>query len=31
MTLLLAKALVIQAGETFACTPTHVWDGDGPI
>lgn len=20
-----------QAGETFACTPTRVWDGDGPI
>jgi endonuclease YncB( thermonuclease family) len=31
MTLLLATALIIQAGETFSCTPTHVWDGDGPI
>jgi endonuclease YncB( thermonuclease family) len=31
MSLFLAAALVIPAGETFACTPTHVWDGDGPI
>lgn len=22
---------IIPAGETFACTPTRVWDGDGPI
>lgn len=22
---------VIQAGETFTCTPVAVWDGDGPI
>ena len=22
---------VIAAGLTFSCTPTHVWDGDGPI
>nr|WP_085218544.1 hypothetical protein [Allosphingosinicella indica] len=22
---------VIAAGIAFACTPTHVWDGDGPI
>lgn len=22
---------VIRAGETFPCTPTAVWDGDGPI
>lgn len=22
---------VIPAGETFACTPVAVWDGDGPI
>nr|WP_255548285.1 hypothetical protein [Erythrobacter ani] len=22
---------VFPAGQTFECTPTHVWDGDGPI
>lgn len=22
---------IIPSGQTFACTPTHVWDGDGPI
>ena len=22
---------IIAAGLTFVCTPTHVWDGDGPI
>lgn len=22
---------VVQPGETFICTPTAVWDGDGPI
>lgn len=22
---------VIQSGVTFQCTPTHVWDGDGPV
>ena len=22
---------VVTAGRTFACTPTAVWDGDGPI
>ncbi|MCK0127538.1 hypothetical protein MWU39_02575 [Erythrobacter sp. F6033] len=21
----------VPAGETFACTPTAVWDGDGPV
>lgn len=26
-----ADVPLILAGETFACTPTHVWDGDGPI
>ena len=25
------SASVVPAGEIFACTPTHVWDGDGPI
>lgn len=28
--LLLATA-VIPAGQSFQCTPTRVWDGDGPI
>ena len=26
-----AAAPVVQTGQTFMCTPTHVWDGDGPI
>ena len=25
------SALVISAGAPFLCTPTAVWDGDGPI
>lgn len=25
-----AEAPVIPAGQTLACSPTHVWDGDGP-
>lgn len=29
--LLFLAATIVPAGETFACTPTHVWDGDGPI
>lgn len=29
LALLLVQA--IPAGETFRCTPTRVWDGDGPI
>ena len=29
--LILAAVAVVPAGEAFACTPTHVWDGDGPI
>lgn len=28
---LLLAAAVIPVGETFQCTPTRVWDGDGPI
>ncbi len=24
-------AEVVAAGALFTCTPTHVWDGDGPI
>lgn len=31
LSILLATVLVVPAGETFACTPTHVWDGDGPV
>lgn len=31
MSFLLAAALIIPAGQSFSCTPTHVWDGDGPI
>lgn len=26
-----ATVPVIPAGQTFICTPTHVWDGDGPV
>lgn len=26
-----SEAQVVPAGETFQCTPTAVWDGDGPI
>ena len=29
--LLFAAALVMPSGESFTCTPTRVWDGDGPI
>jgi endonuclease YncB( thermonuclease family) len=28
---LIYAATVIAAGQNFQCTPTHVWDGDGPI
>lgn len=31
MLLLLIAAQVIPAGQTFECTPTRVWDGDGPV
>lgn len=31
MMLLTLAAAVVAAGETFTCTPTGVWDGDGPI
>ncbi|MBX9860688.1 MAG: hypothetical protein K2Y20_14040 [Sphingomonas sp.] len=27
----IAAALIIPAGQSFACTPVRVWDGDGPI
>lgn len=26
-----ASVPVVPAGQSFMCTPTHVWDGDGPI
>lgn len=29
--LLQIAAQVIAAGQTFTCTPTAVWDGDGPV
>lgn len=28
---LLAAAAIIPAGQSFECTPTRVWDGDGPV
>ena len=28
---LLLATVIIPAGQTFECTPTRVWDGDGPI
>lgn len=31
MILLLLAAQVIPIGQTFQCTPTRVWDGDGPV
>jgi endonuclease YncB( thermonuclease family) len=27
----LAAAAIVPAGQAFECTPTRVWDGDGPI
>ncbi|MCZ8370932.1 MAG: thermonuclease family protein [Porphyrobacter sp.] len=29
--LILSAVTVVPNGETFNCTPTHIWDGDGPI
>ena len=29
--LLLLAAVVVSTGQTFTCTPTHVYDGDGPV
>lgn len=29
--LTLLAVSVVAAGQTFTCTPTHVWDGDGPV
>src|SRR5690606_33881096 len=31
MSALLVLAAIIPAGQTFHCTPTHLWDGDGPV
>ena len=31
MILLLLAAAIVPAGQSFDCTPTAVWDGDGPI
>jgi endonuclease YncB( thermonuclease family) len=31
LALMLSSVAVIPAGQTFDCTPTHVWDGDGPV
>lgn len=28
---LLGAAAVVPAGQSFQCTPTRVWDGDGPV
>ena len=30
MSILLA-ASIVAAGQSFTCTPTQVWDGDGPV
>lgn len=29
--MILLALQIVTAGATFTCTPTHVWDGDGPI
>lgn len=29
--LYLIAASIVPSGETFSCTPTAVWDGDGPV
>lgn len=26
-----ADTPIVPSGQSFSCTPTHVWDGDGPI
>jgi hypothetical protein len=28
---LLAHVFVVPSGQTFQCTPTRIWDGDGPV
>jgi endonuclease YncB( thermonuclease family) len=27
----MASAQIVTAGQSFTCTPTAVWDGDGPV
>ena len=29
--LLIILLQIVTARQTFECTPTHVWDGDGPV
>ena len=29
--LVLLQVSIVPAGQSFECTPTHVWDGDGPV
>lgn len=29
--LIFLAASIVTAGQAFTCTPTHVWDGDGPV
>ena len=31
ISVLLAVVAIVPSGQTFTCTPTAVWDGDGPI
>ncbi|WP_298815064.1 hypothetical protein [uncultured Sphingomonas sp.] len=31
MLAILAAVQVVAAGQNFRCTPTRVWDGDGPV
>jgi endonuclease YncB( thermonuclease family) len=31
VSLFLAAVAIVPAGQAFDCTPTRVWDGDGPI
>lgn len=31
MILALLAASIVDSGQPFTCTPTHVWDGDGPV
>jgi endonuclease YncB( thermonuclease family) len=31
MILALLAASIVASGQTFTCTPTHIWDGDGPV
>ncbi len=31
LTLIALADTIVPAGQVFACTPTRVWDGDGPV